>query len=40
MATARRLQFGFTPFNAEPVTAEFAVEGFDRLAGLVTGICK
>jgi hypothetical protein len=40
MATARRLQFGFTPFNAEPVTAEFAVEGFDRLAGLVTGTCK
>ena len=40
MATARRLQFGFTPFNAEPVTAEFAVEGFDRLAGLVTSTCK
>jgi len=40
MATARRLQFGFTPFNAEPVTADFAVEGFDQLAGLVTGTCK
>ena len=40
MATARRLQFGFTPFNAEPVTAEFAVAGFDQLAGLVTGTCK
>lgn len=40
MATSHRLQFGFTPFNAEPVTAEFAVEGFDRLAGLVTGTCK
>jgi len=40
MATAHRLQFGFTPFNAEPVTAEFAVAGFDSLAGLVTGTCK
>jgi len=40
MATSRRLQFGFTPFNAEPVTAEFAVQGFDRLAGLVTSTCK
>jgi hypothetical protein len=40
MAAARRLQFGFTPFNAEPVTAEFAVEGFDQLAALVTGTCK
>lgn len=40
MASAHRLQFGFTPFNAEPVTAEFAVAGFDRLAGLVTGTCK
>ena len=40
MATAHRLLFGFTPFNAEPVTAEFAVAGFDSLAGLVTGTCK
>jgi len=40
MASAQRLQFGFTPFNAEPVTAEFAVAGFDRLSGLVTGTCK
>jgi hypothetical protein len=40
LATARRLQFGFTPFNAAPVTAEFAVAGFDQLQGLVTGTCK
>src|SRR5688572_5931071 len=40
MASAHKLQFGFTPFNAEPVTAEFAVAGFDQLAGLVTGTCK
>jgi hypothetical protein len=40
MASARRLHFRFTPFNAEPVTAEFAVAGFDRLEGLVTGTCK
>ena len=39
MATARRLQFGFTPFNAEPVTADFAVQGFDQLKGLVTSTC-
>jgi hypothetical protein len=38
-ATARRLRFGFTPFNASPVTADFAVLGFDQLAGLVAGAC-
>ena len=40
MASARRLQFGFTPFNAAPVTADFAVTGFEQLQGLVTGTCK
>ena len=40
MAGASRLQFRFTPFNAEPVTAEFAVAGFDRLEGLVTDTCN
>jgi hypothetical protein len=40
MVSARRLQFGFTPFNAEPVTADFAVAGFDQLQGLVSGTCK
>ena len=39
LANARRLRFGFSPFNAEPVTAEFAVEGFDGLAGLVASTC-
>ena len=39
MATARTLRFGFTPFNASPVTAEFAVQGFDQLAGLVASAC-
>jgi hypothetical protein len=39
MARARRLRFGFTPFNAQPVTAEFAVQGFDQLAGLVASTC-
>ena len=38
-ATARTLRFGFTPFNASPVTATFAVEGFDQLAGLVATTC-
>lgn len=39
LATAKRLRFGFSPFNAQPVTAEFAVEGFDTLAGLVANTC-
>jgi hypothetical protein len=39
LAHARRLRFGFSPFNAQPVTAEFAVEGFDTLAGLVANTC-
>jgi hypothetical protein len=40
LARVKRLRFGFTPFNAPPVTAEFAVQGFDQLAGLVAGTCK
>ena len=40
MARARVLQFGFTPFNAAPVTAEFAVTGFEQLQGLLTSTCK
>ena len=39
LAHAKRLRFGFSPFNAQPVTAEFAVEGFDTLAGLVANTC-
>jgi hypothetical protein len=39
LANARRLRFGFSPFNAAPVTAEFAVQGFDTLAGLVANTC-
>jgi hypothetical protein len=39
LATARRLRFGFAPFNATPVTAQFAVEGFDELAELVARTC-
>ena len=39
LANAKRLRFGFAPFNAEPVTAEFVVEGFDQLAGLVASTC-
>ena len=38
-ANARALRFGFTPFNASPVTAEFAVQGFDKLAGMVASTC-
>jgi hypothetical protein len=39
LAKANRLRFGFTPFNAPPVTAEFAVQGFDQLASLVAKTC-
>lgn len=39
MTRARRLRFGFSPFNAQPVTAEFAVQGFDELAPLVARSC-
>ena len=39
LATGKHLRFGFTPFNAQPVTAEFAVQGFDQLAGLVATTC-
>ena len=39
MTRARYLKFGFKPFNAQPVTAEFAVQGFDELAPLVARSC-
>ena len=39
LAHARRMRFGFTPYNAQPVTTEFAVQGFDQLAGLVASAC-
>ena len=39
LATARSLRFGFSPFNAAPATAEFVVEGFDKLAVLVARTC-
>ena len=39
LAHGQRLRFGFTPFNAPPVTAEFVVEGFEPLARLVASTC-
>jgi hypothetical protein len=39
LARAGRLRIGFTPFRAQPVTAEFAVDGFDGLARLVASTC-
>jgi hypothetical protein len=39
LATAQRLRFSFTPYNAKPVAAEFAVKGFDALAPLVGKTC-
>jgi len=39
LATAQRLRFSFTPYNAKPVAAEFAVQGFDALAPLVGKTC-
>jgi hypothetical protein len=39
LADARRLRFGYTPFNAAPVVADFSVEGFDELAPIVAKTC-
>jgi Type VI secretion system VasI, EvfG, VC_A0118 len=39
LVRAREMRFGFTPYNAKPVTAQFHVEGFDRLVGLVAKTC-
>lgn len=39
LAGAHRMRFGFTPYNAKPVMAEFSVQGFDKLAGLVASTC-
>jgi len=39
LARAREMRFGFTPYNAKPVTAQFHVEGFDQLVGLVAKTC-
>jgi hypothetical protein len=39
LTKAKRLRIGFTPYNAQPVTADFAVQGFDDLAGLVANTC-
>ena len=39
-ASAERLRFSFTPYSVKPVTAEFSVEGFDKLAGRVGSTCS
>jgi len=39
LARAELVRFSFTPYNAKPVTADFVVSGFDRLAGLVGNTC-
>jgi hypothetical protein len=39
LARATRLRFGYTPYNASPVVADFVVHGFEPLAGLVAGTC-
>jgi hypothetical protein len=39
LARAQRMRVGFKPYNAPPVTADFLVQGFDQLAGLVAGTC-
>jgi hypothetical protein len=39
LAHAQRLRFGFTPFNARPVTVEFVVQGFEPLGKLVASTC-
>jgi hypothetical protein len=39
LASAQRMRFGFTPYNAKPATAEFSVVGFEKLASLVGNTC-
>ncbi len=39
LASAERLRFSFTPYNAKPVTAEFSVQGFEKMAALVGSTC-
>lgn len=39
LTDAHELRFGFTPFNANAVTAEFSVRDFDQRAALVASTC-
>jgi hypothetical protein len=39
LASAQRMRFSFTPYNAKPATAEFSVVGFEKLASLVGNTC-
>jgi hypothetical protein len=39
MAAARRLRFGFTPFNALPAVVEFDVHGFDGPLAAMAKVC-
>jgi hypothetical protein len=39
LASAERLRFSFTPYNAKPVTADFSVQGFTKMAALVGSTC-
>ena len=39
LAHGQRLRFGFAPFNAQPATVEFAVQGFEPLASLIASTC-
>ena len=40
MARSHVMHFGFTPFNAAPVTVQFNVTGFDQLVGSVAKTCR
>jgi hypothetical protein len=39
LARAETLRVGFTPYNSEPVVADFNVRGFDRLVGSLAATC-
>ena len=39
LSTAERMRFSYTPYNAKPVTAEFSVQGFEKMAALVGSTC-
>jgi hypothetical protein len=40
VAGASTLRFGFTPYNASPVVADFDVRGFDQLVGSIARLCR
>ena len=40
LTSAKRLRFGFSPYNAPPVSVEFDVSGIDKVAPAVAKTCR